>query len=231
MAAPVAAFVQLPLDSGNTGKMVQTTSRVVGANTVHRHHYVPDRASVVLGVYGASSPLQSVQAAAHVPATSAFAYLHVPIAVTGKKARIRRLIARHNVSAATPTMLTLPRIALARATFTGAASGAALTPEKLDSTYPTQVLDIRTAVTGLTLTAGGILATSMVPAFILAGTAASAQMTTNTVDPVISIGADEDEWPTVAPGQALVLYQADAGTAADTRRFTFDVIWDEIDTA
>jgi hypothetical protein len=231
MAGPVASFVQLPVDTGNAGKMVKTTSEVVGANTVHRHHYVAERSASILGTYAAATALNSVSATATNGTATGLLWFTVPTAVTGKAARIRRLIARHTVSAVTPVMVTAPRIALARITFTGTASGASITPAKYASSAPAPVADLRTAVTGLTVTLGATLCHTVPPAFILAGTAATVQQASITIDPMISIGSDEDEWPVLLPGEGLVIYQPDAGTTADTRRFTLDLVWDEIDVA
>jgi hypothetical protein len=46
---------------------------------------------------------------------------------------------------------------------------------------------------------------------------------------LIDIGAEEDEWPLIKAGQGIVLYQLDAGTTSDTRRFTASLMWDEIE--
>jgi hypothetical protein len=48
---------------------------------------------------------------------------------------------------------------------------------------------------------------------------------------VISIGADEDEWLVLAPGEGLVLWQDTAGTTSDTRKMNIQLLWDDIDTA
>jgi len=234
MSGPVPAFVQLPLDSGNTGKKTKTSSIVQGADTVHRHHFVGDRAANVLGVYSAGSGVQSVSATVQNGTATGFLWLHVPAAVTGKKVRIRKVCIKANVSAATPTMPTLPRVGLTRFTFTGTASGATLAGTPMDATYPAHVLDIRTAVTGLTPTltpsATSALAQTIIPPFIVAGTSANVQQTNNNEDDLIQ-AQDEDDYIVLAPGQGIVLWQMDAGTTTDIRRFTVDLKWDEIDVA
>jgi hypothetical protein len=37
MAAPIAAYVQLPADTANTGKKNRTQTKVAGSDTVHQH--------------------------------------------------------------------------------------------------------------------------------------------------------------------------------------------------
>lgn len=231
MAGPLADKIILPLDTGNTGKKVRTQTKVIGSDTVHEHIFVKERKGLVLGVYGATSALLSTQASAQNGTSTGHIWCHVPTAISGKKARIRRLLVRHGISAATPTCPTSPRVVAALFTFTGTASGAAITPAKYDSTYPAQVLDLRTAVTGLTVTVGAIIGHALTPPFLLGGTVADIMQWLTLPDPVISIGADEDEWPVLAPGQGLLIYQPDAGTTSDIRRLTVDLTWDEIDTA
>jgi hypothetical protein len=46
---------------------------------------------------------------------------------------------------------------------------------------------------------------------------------------LISIQGEEDEWPIIKAGQGLVIYQLDAGTSSDLRRFSLDILWDEIE--
>ena len=64
MAAPIADKIVLPLDTGNTGKKVRTQTRVVGADTVHEHIYIPTRQAQVLGVYRLGMAQQTVLATA-----------------------------------------------------------------------------------------------------------------------------------------------------------------------
>jgi hypothetical protein len=235
MAAPVAASVTIPSDSGNTGKKIQTQSEVIGSDTVHAHFFIPRQKAKVLGVYrAASAALQSVQAAAQNGTSTAFLWAHVPTAVSGKKVRLRQLrIEFQNVGVT--SMPTVPRIGVARFTFTGTASGATQAGAKLDASAPTPVLDQRTAVTGLTVTLdpspGSLLSVTLVPAGLLAGTAASFAPHPSSVQWLMDGAAEEDEYLVLSPGEGVVLYQLDAGTASDSRRFAYSLVWDEIDTA
>jgi hypothetical protein len=235
MAGKVDSKITLPVDTGNAGAKVHTSTVSVGAETMHRHHFVQEREELVLGVYRVASAVQSVSATAHNGTSTGFAWIHVPTAVTGKKVRIRKLVIKANVSAATPTLPTVPRVGIQRFTFTGTASGAQLAAVKTNTGAPAAVLDIRTAITGLTPTLVGtfpaFLSQTMIPPFFLAGTAADILFSPNNEDDIIESVGEEDEWPVLAPGEGLVLAQGDAGTASDTRRFVFDLTWDEIDVS
>jgi hypothetical protein len=234
MAGPVNSSIVLPSDSGNAGKKVRTQTRVVGADTVHEHFFIEARKAQIVGIHRLASGVNSVQAAAQNGTTTAFAWLHVPTAVTGKAARIRQIKTEFNFSGST-AMPTNPRIGLARLTFTGTASGATLAGAKVDPDGAAPVLDIRTANTGLTVTLntdpGSLLSTVFAPTSHTVGTAASFTVSPTTDQWLLSSALEEDEWPIIKPGQGLVIYQPDAATATDLRRFTFNVLWDEVDIA
>jgi hypothetical protein len=224
MSAPVPGTVRLPDDSGNLGKFIRTQSRVVGGNPVHEHFFQTARLAQVLGVfYGQSSQITVAAAAQNGTSTGAL-WLHVPAAVTGKKARLRQLcIQSQNGSAlATPTA---PRIVAQRFTFTGTASGASgVTPAKVDSGQPNAILDVRSAVTGLTV---ALVAALGVGALIQAVTAVGAVAPVQSY--IVPAVTDEDEYPIIAPGEGIVLFQDTAGTTSDTRVWSASMLWDEID--
>lgn len=225
MAGPVAATVNLPDDSGNLGKKVRTQTRTVGANTVHEHFFIQARQAQVLGVYRLGMPQVTALAAAQNGTSTGYLWLHVPTAISNKKVRIRRLSVTSQLATllATPTA---PRITATRFTFTGTASGASLTPVKIDSGSSASIADLRTAVTGLTVTLVGSLGTAPhVGAQTAVGAYAPAEY--NIVDPA----SEEDDWPILAPGEGIVIYQDTAGTASDTRVANIILLWDDVDTA
>ena len=222
MAAPIADKIILPLDTGNTGKKVRTQTRVVGADTVHEHVYVPTRQAQVLGVYRLGMAQQTVLATAQNGTSTAFLWMHVPTAISGKKVRIRKI----RMESASGTLLatpSAPRVAVSRFTFTGAASGAQITGLKNDSSYPTHVVDLRTAATGLTVSLVGVIGVlGIAQALTAVGAMAPAS--------IEFIDADnEDEWIVLVPGEGIVLWQDVAGTTSDTRKLNINLIWDEID--
>lgn len=224
MAAPIANKIILPSDTGNTGKNIRTQTRVVGADTVHEHIYVKTRQAAVLGIYRIALPQQTILATAQNGTTTGFLWGHVPNAVTGKKARLRtvRCESQHSTLLATPTA---PRIVVSRMTFTGTASGAAQAGVKVDTGYPSPILDLRTAVAGLTVSLVGLLgAMGICGALTAVGAYAPASIRFGDND-------EEDEWPTFAPGEGFVLWQDTAGTASDTRKANLTLVWDEIDVS
>lgn len=225
MAAPIASKVILPDDSGNTGKKVRTQTRVVGSDTVHEHMYIQIRQAQVLGVYRIAMAQVTILASAQNGTSSGFLWFHVPNAVTNKKARLRRVYvcSQHSTALATPTA---PRLVLARMTFTGTASGASITPVKIDASGTAAVADLRTAVTGLTVSlVGNLGAAAICGAVTAVGAYAPAEI--DIIDPA----SEEDEWPIFAPGEGCVIYQDTAGTTSDTRMANIVLLWDEIDTA
>lgn len=226
MAAPIANKIIIPDDSGNLGKKVRTQSRAVGADTVHEHFFIEARQAEVLGVYRRAMDQQTIAAAAQNGTSTGFLWAHVPIAVTNKWARLRRIYfsSQHATVLATPTA---PRIACSLFTFTGSASGASITAGKINSSFPSAILDLRTAVTGLTVTMGQKIAAGAILGALTAVGAYSASPDINIMDP----GEAEDEWPIIKPGEGIVLWQDTAGTTLDTRKFNPVLVWDEIDVA
>jgi len=231
MAAPVANKIILPVDTGNTGKNVRTQTRVVGSDTVHEHFHIPISRREIKGIYGFSATAPAaVQAAAQNGTTTGFFWLEMPVGAT-KRGRLRRFSVMFDWGAVpTVDILTLPRIALARFTFTGAASGAQITPAKRNPGDDANVATIRTASTGMTVTLGAIFQATFAP-FIDFATAAGINVQPHEVTELIPAGLFEDEWPDYGPGEGLVLYQPDAGTASDPRRFNFRGVCDEYDNS
>jgi hypothetical protein len=223
--------IALPADAGNTGAKSATLTRTQGSDTVHIPTMIVERKEVVKGVYRASMAKQSVVDAAHNGTSTGFLWMSCPVAVTGRAMRIRKLELMINLSAST-TMPTLPRIGIARYTFTGTASGATLAGAKIDPDSPNPTIDLRTAVTGMTVTLntnpGSLLNSILVPPMHNV-TAAGLLFMPSVPQSLVDIAANEDEWPMIKGGQGIVLYQLDAGTTSDTRQFTASLLWDEIE--
>lgn len=224
MAGPVAAFVQLPLDTGNTGKKMRTQSRVVGADTVHEHFFIPISIRKIEGMYFFVMALLSTQATAHNGTSTAHFWLELPSGGT-RRCRLRHLeIAHGHVLEA--DMLTAPRVALARFTFTGAASGATITPGKRDSRDSANVANVRTASTGMTVTVGALMWATLTPVLALTTSGMLFNVTISEYEPT-----DEDAYMDWGPAEGILLYQPDAGTASDSRRLVVAGRWDEYDNA
>lgn len=235
MARSTPDKIILPSDAGNTGAKAATMARTVGSDLVEIPLYIEERKEVVKGVYRAGMAIQSVQAAAQNATSTGFIWITCPAAVTTRAIRIRRakLVFQH--SAATAAMNTIPRIGLARFTFTGTASGATVAGAKIDPDSPNPSVDMRTAVTGMTVTLntdpGSLLSTVIAPPTMVLTALPTTGIVAlpNSEQELVAIGSDEDEWPMIKSGQGLVIYQLDAGSTTDLRRFSLDILWDEIE--
>jgi hypothetical protein len=217
------SFVQVAPDS--TGARMQTTTKTVNAQTVHRQVVSNASQRTRVGFYRVHTGVFLVQAAAHA-ATVGFWWLINPVgstvAVSVKKVSFA---SQHGTALATPTS---PRITLERVTFTGTASGAVVTPAKRVRTSvagltaeATNVASLRTASTGLTLTAGEVYK-AFLPVFAVTATVATGPAGTDDYDPSL-----EDDELVLAAGEGIVCRQPDAGTTSDTRRCVFNVTWEE----
>jgi len=231
MAGPIADKVILPLDTGNTGKKVRTQTRVIGADTVHEHFFIQTSRRKIEGIYNfAATAPASVQATAQNGTATGFFWLELPVGGT-RRARLRDFKVTFDWGVVpSADVTTLPRIAVARFTFTGTASGALITPARSNSSseMTANVANIRTAVTGMTVTVGAIAWSALAP-FIDFATAAGINVQprfTEYYDP-----DDEEAYLDFGPGEGLLLYQPDAGTASDIRRFNYWGRWDEYDNA
>lgn len=225
MAGPVDSYIILPDDSGNSGKKDRNQSRVVGGNTVYEKFIVKVRQAQLLGVYRAATAQLAIVQTATNGTTTGLLWAHVPTAVTNKKVRLRRAFVTSQFTAAT-AFPTAPRLRMDRMTFTGTASGAAVTAAKVDSGYPSPVFDLRTAVTGLT----PVLVAQLGNAAICGALTAVGAWAPAVID-VFPATSEEDEWNVFAPGEGFVIYQDTAGSATDTRVANLVLLWDEIDTA
>lgn len=220
MAVPVETDVRLADDASNTGKRVRTQSRVVGANTVHSHYFVPQSRRSKLGIYHYSTPLQTV--AGTTPqdgTTTGFFWLQNPSG-SGLDLVIRKVVARFTGTVAANTSA---RLILVKFTFTGTPSGAVITPaRRKTSVDAVNVGTMRTAVTGMTVTLGATICSFIIPALI------SAANVFPTFDQEWPHSGDfEDDDVMLEPAEGAVLYQPDVGIASDSRRFVIDLSAEE----
>lgn len=112
-----------------------------------------------------------------------------------------------------------PRVTVERVTFTGTPTGAVITPVVRDTTETALVGSVRTASTGLVLTAGA-LAYGFTVAPILTAVGAA-------VPALQEWEPAENGRIVLRAGQGIVVRQADAGTTADTRSFQVNFAWAE----
>lgn len=223
MVAPVAGMIQLPLDTGNTGKKKRTASRVIGADTVHSDYVILDDDVNYLGKFKAHSGILTIPSAAHNGTTTGHLWFFNPIGSTCK-ARITRLRETAQVISGAID-LTAPRTLFNLFTYTGTPSGAVITPAKHDSNDAAAQCSMRTASTGMTVTLGATFRHTGVPA--INATLASATIQVNLM-PVIYPPFDPDEGEAIVlrPGEGVVMWTADASTTANRRLFS-DWAWEE----
>jgi hypothetical protein len=230
MAAPIASFIQLPSDSGNTGKKMQTQYESVGSDVVHSHFFVPRSTRKILGIYNFSQGVaNTVLNAAHNGTTTGALWLYLLSGSTTVHMRLRRLKVEWSAAGAGTTMVTIPRLVLQRVTV-GAAVGVttAITPCKRNTADAAAVGLAASALSGANspaLVANAFAWHSMCPAYVWAANA----MAWCGGPAVQWAPAFEDEFIDIAAGEGVVLYQADAGTAADIRKYVIDGCWDEYD--
>ena len=223
MTAPSAGYVQLPDDTGNSGKKMQTQSESIGGNTVHSHFYIQRRQAKLLGVYRYASAQNTVLATAHTPTATAFLYMFNPTTNTTKNLRIRRAWC-HSLNSSALATPTAPRLLMARGTFTGTPSGTALTPDKVASAYASSSSYLSAAITGATVTmVSNIGAAGLVQCVTAVGAMEPADCD------IFDARGNEDEFEVLAAGECAVFYQDVNGTASDTRKAQINLLWDEID--
>ena len=215
MPVPIASFVQLPDDAGNTGKKIRTQTRVVGANTVHEHYFVSVSAREYVGFYWANVPFQTIPTAAQTGHTSGNWWLFNPIG-NENKITLRRYSTMMQF-AALGIDLVPGQFRMSRFTYTGTPSGASVPVEKSDSTFPAFSGSLRTAMTGMTITLGNPIWEELGPVHELATGGAGVW------NPRIGLernpDADDAEM-ILRAGEGIVDYSALALTTANRRQST-----------
>lgn len=220
MAAPVADKIQLPLDTGNTGKKVRTQTRVVGADTVHEHFYIPTSERSITGAGKANCGVQTVPTAAHNGTSTGFWWLWAPTG--GKNIALRRLYTSVKFNALAVDLLP-GELRVSRFTFSGTPSGAVITPAKR-KTADTLTAELRTASTGLTVTLVATAYSKLFPTMdLVTGGAGQWNPMEDWWD-----ADEEQEQIVLVPGEGLVCWSAAALTTAN-RRMVNNVAWEEFE--
>jgi hypothetical protein len=224
MTAPIASNIQLPDDTGNAGKKVRTETKSIGGITVHEHFMVPTVGMTVLGKYFFSSTQQTVAAAAQNATSTGFFWLQMPVAATAT-ALIRSVNADYNL-VGTTAFPTAPVISFSKFTFTGTASGASVTalPYKTGGTVNQMI--VQTAVTGMTVTVVNDFGALSIPGL---ATAVGAFGGSKQIIPKSPIAYERGMDLEIGPGEGIVIYQTQAGSGSDTRKFVVQLEWLELD--
>lgn len=215
------SFTQVAPNS--TGSKIHVRTYAVGADTVADQFVIPTSRRTRTGYYRTSTAALLLAAAADA-ATVGRWWLINPVG-SSVAISVKRVSISWTATGTAAAATTGPRITLERATFTGTASGAVLTPAKRVRTAvaglaadATNVGSVRTASTGLTLAAGELVRAFSAP-YIATG-----------VGQVYALDewepTDEDTELILAAGEALVCRQADAA-AVDVRRWINNITWEE----
>lgn len=170
----------------------------------------------LLGVFYYHGGVNLVQASADAATNGRFWLLN-PIG-SGVTVRVKSIEFASQLGSALAAA-TSPRLTMERVTFTGSPSGASLTPAKRKTADPNPLSTLRTASTGLTLTAGSVICSFLPIA------SATAVGYTNTA--VEKWKPEIDDRIDLIPGEGIVCRQPDAGTTSDTRRYTVDITVEE----
>lgn len=170
------------------------------------------------GTYYFHSGNLTVLAAAQ-GATVGFIYMYNPVA-SGKIVRIVSLRIESGMTTAI-ALPTAPRITVERGTFTGNPSGAVIAVAKGDSTDVANVLYISAASTGAT---NGALIP--IGGKIIDANATGTVNTNASSSNILNVGEDVKDI-ILRSGEYLCIRQADAGTAADTRKAIVDILFEE----
>lgn len=229
MAGPVADYIRNPDDASNTGKRVQAQYETVGGNVVYAPYVITRSRRKLTGLYYFTGATVSVVETAHNGTSTAAFWFEVPSGAT-IRARLRRLQIVFNAGGTEPSTdhVTFPRIVLARFTFTGTASGTAVSPARRHSSDDANVANVRSAATGMTVTLGNGAWATLVPVIQIT---TSGQIWGGGPVADYNISDDEESYIDLGPLEGLVCYQADAGTASDARRYAVSGLWDEYDAS
>lgn len=170
------------------------------------------------GTYYLHSGNLSIVASAH-GANVGFIYMYNPVA-SGKIVRIVSLRMESGMTTALATP-TAPRVTIERGTFTGTPSGAVIAVAKGDSTDVSNVLYISLASTGATNGTPVPIAGKIIDA-----NATGTVNTNSTSSNLLNVGEDVRDL-VLRAGEYLLVRQADAATASDTRKVTVDMLFEE----
>src|SRR5439155_20041062 len=195
--------------TGNTGKKVRSQSRVVGADTVHEHYFVPVDPRDVLGLYWVSSGLITPPSSAD-NGTSTGRFWLVNPAGSAVKVAVRAIMTRWMLAGLATADVSAQRLAFALFTETGAPSGATIAYAKRDSTDATPVSSLRTAATGMTVTVGNILRADLPPS-VTGTTGVGAGDSIAAHDRAV---VPYEEHTILRAGEGILCYCPDTGTAS-----------------
>jgi len=223
MTAPVAAYVQLPSDASNSGKKNRTQTKVVGSDTVHEHFIVPDHGYTRIGRYVYQSTGDTIQA------TSGKQYAVLSLATNATAvASIKRIDVGWGTASTVNVACRGTLVTFLKSTFNNAMSDATTRAIGLyQSTGTAPTLSVRSSSSGATLGTQIPVAAFMVPAQVTTVGAYGGHQTVYDSQEQYHRASNIE----LNPGEALVVFQQDAGVASDVRNIHYRIVWEEIDVS
>jgi hypothetical protein len=219
----VPSYIRLPTDTANTGKKNRTQTRVVEGDTVHEHFVVPTRNYFRGGRYCYQSTGNTVQA------TSGSTSFVLAMTTTATyRAVIRSIDVAWGQQGESVVCETAPLVVVEKATYGTAISATTLAPALpfQSSSAVAQVLPFvgsSGASAGTARTFAGFIMPSL---NTTAGTFGGHAKIYQGIDQY-DLGSGLE----LKAGDLLRVFQADAGTASDVRKYTVRVEWDEYEPA
>jgi len=223
MTAPVASYVQLPTDTSNSGKKNRTQTKVVGSDTVHEHFVVPAQNYTRTGRYVYQSTGDTISS------SSGKQYAVISMATNATAvASIKSIDVMWGTASTVNVACRGTMITFLKSTFNNAMTDA--TTRAIASYQTTQAaanLSVRSSSSGASLGTQIPVTAFYVPA----------QMTTVSVyGGFQNILNSPEQYHRASclelnPGEALVVFQQDAGVASDVRTVGVRIVWDELDVS
>lgn len=223
MAAPVASYVQLPTDTANTGKKNRTQTKAVGSDTVHEHFVVPTAAYTRTGRYVYQSSGDTIAASSG----KQYAVLSLATNATAR-ASIRSIDVGWSIGGTVVISTASPLVTFLKSTFNTAMSDATTRAiGSYQSTMAAPAVSVRSSSSGASLGTQIPMAAFYVPALVTTAAAYGGQA--NLIPDVPHYARESNI--ELNPGEALIVFQQDAGVTNDVRKIQMRIVWDELDVS
>lgn len=220
MVAAVEGFIQLPVDTGNTGKKKHTIRRTIGANSVDEDVIVIGEARDITGAYMVASPPIVIPALAQTGVATGLLWIYNPVANT-KVMQLSRVTIMHQFVALAVDLLA-GDLRCSRFTFMGVNAGAQLTVGKVHSAGSAPAGQVATAWSIAVATLVATLEASFLQTMdLITGGAGHWNPMQDEF-----IANNKDEQITLLPGEGLVIWNA-SGVTTGNRRSIVNVNWVE----
>lgn len=209
----------LPADPGTVGRRTATRSRTESAVTKHFIRFLKERPREVANSYKGHPGLISLITGPHT-ALQGFCWLINPVGssvLVGVEAI--HLITQQSLAGTSQPIG--PRLTVERVTFTGTGSAGLVADSESRTASPDAVAELRTASTGLTLTAGA----TVCGFFPIMAMTQTIKRTSEAISNVVVW--EPEEQCVLAAGEGLVFRQPDVGHTSEGRLAALTFLWQE----